>query len=215
VVATSVLGEQRVLLQDVSWQLFEHLLAELGETRSAQLTYDQGLLEIMTPLMPHERNNRLIEKLIDILAEELNLNIMSVGSMTCKREDLGRGAEPDSSFYIQNEPLMRRKENADLNQDPPPDLVVEIEYSKSAIDKLNLYAAMGVPEFWRYNGSILRIYQLQEGQYVLCQHSPTFSPIQTGDIPRFLRQSLEIGEMSVKQAFRAWVREQLEAIEGS
>jgi Uma2 family endonuclease len=209
VVTTSILGEQRVLLQEVSWQLFEQPLAELSQTRSARLTYDQGMLEIMTPLMSHERNNRLIEKLIDILAEELNLNIMSVGSMTCKRQDLGKGAEPDSNFYIQNEPLMRSKENVDLRQDPPPNLVVEIEYSKSAIDQLDLYAAMGIPEFWRYNGNMLRIYQLEAGQYISRSNSPTFLPIQTHEIPRFLQQSLEIGEMAVKKTFRAWVKEQL------
>jgi Uma2 family endonuclease len=208
VTTTSVLGEQRVLLQNVSWQLFEYLLAELGEVRASRLAYDQGMLEIMSPLMPHESSNRLIERLIIVLVEELNLNVKSVGSMTCKREDLGRGAEPDSSYYIQNELLVRSKEEIDLNQDPPPDLVLEVEYSKSALDKLQLYAAMGVPEFWRYDGSSLQIYQLKAGQYIKCDNSPTFAPIRTSEIPRFLQQSKEIGEMGVKKAFRAWVKEQ-------
>lgn len=106
VVATSILGEQRVILHNISWNFFENLLDELGENRAARLAYDQGMLEIMSPLMPHEHNKRLIEKLIDLLAEELNINIKSVGSMTCKREDLQRGIEPDSGFYIQNEPLV-------------------------------------------------------------------------------------------------------------
>lgn len=206
---TSVLGEQRVLLQNVSWQLFEYLLAELGEVRACRLAYDQGMLEIMSPLMPHESSNRLIERLIIVLVEELNLNVKSVGSMTCKREELGRGAEPDSSYYIQNELLVRSKEEIDLNQDLPPDLVLEVEYSKSVLNKLQLYAAIGVPEFWRYDGSNLRIYQLEAGQYVHCENSPTFAPIRTSEIPRFLQQSKQIGEMGVKKAFRAWVKEQL------
>jgi Uma2 family endonuclease len=108
-------------------------------------------------------------------------------------------------------PLMPHKHNnrlIDLRQDPPPDLVVEIEYSRSAIDQLDLYAAMGVPEFWRYNGNTLRIYQLEAGQYISRLNSPTFLPIQTHEIPRFLQQSLEIGEVGVKKAFRAWVKEQ-------
>lgn len=208
VATTLVLGEQRVLLQNVSWQLFEYLLAELGEVRASRLAYDQGMLEIMAPLMPHESSNRLIERLIIVLVEELNLNVKSVGSMTCKREDLERGAEPDSSYYIQNELLVRSKEEIDLKQDPPPDLVLEVEYSKSALNKLQLYAAMGVPEFWRYNGSSLRIYRLEAGQYVQCENSPTFAPIRTSEIPRFLQQSKEIGEMGVKKAFRIWVKEQ-------
>ncbi len=88
-VTTLVVGEQRVLLKNISWQLFESLLDEMGEDRSSRLAYDQGMLEIMSPLMPHESSNRLIERLIIVLVEELNLNVKSVGSMTCKREDLG------------------------------------------------------------------------------------------------------------------------------
>jgi len=76
----SVLGEQRVLLKNISWHLFESLLEALGEDHSSRLAYDQGTLEIMAPLLPHEHFKRLIEKLIDILVEELNLNIKSIGS---------------------------------------------------------------------------------------------------------------------------------------
>ena len=104
---------------------------------------------------------------------------------------------------------MRSKEEIDLNQDPPPDLVLEVEYSKSALNKLQLYAAIGVPEFWRYDSSNLRIYQLEARQYVQCENSLTFAPVRTSEIPRFLQQSKEIGEMGVKKAFRAWVKEQL------
>ncbi|MEA5507334.1 Uma2 family endonuclease [Halotia wernerae UHCC 0503] len=103
--------------------------------RATRLAYDHGTLEIMTPLMPDEHNKRLIEKLIDNLAEQLNLNLKSTVSVTCKRPDLLRGVEPDSSFYIQqNEPVMRQKQNLDLTQDPPPDLVVEIDYTSASVD---------------------------------------------------------------------------------
>ncbi|MBC6423021.1 MAG: Uma2 family endonuclease [Hormoscilla sp. SP12CHS1] len=46
--------------------------------------------------------------------------------------------------------------------------------SYSNIDKPRLYAAMGVPELWRYNGEVLRIYQLQDVRYVEVENSPTF-----------------------------------------
>jgi Uma2 family endonuclease len=159
-VATPVLAEERVVLQNVTWQLYELMLAQLGENRSVRLAYDQGILELMSPLMPHERSKRLLEKLIDIVLEELDISAVSVGSMTCKREDLGRGSEPDSGYYIQNEPLIRHRETVNLEEDPPPDLVLEVEYSRSAVNKLKLYAAMGVPEFWHYNGKTLRVYRL-------------------------------------------------------
>jgi Uma2 family endonuclease len=207
-VATPVLAEERVVLQNVTWQLYELMLAQLGENRSVRLAYDQGILELMSPLMPHERSKRLLEKLIDIVLEELDIPAVSVGSMTCKREDLGRGSEPDSGYYIQNEPLIRHRETVNLEEDPPPDLVLEVEYSHSAVNKLKLYAAMGVPEFWRYNGKTLRIYQLFGQEYVQQENSLTFSPILVTEFPQFMQEAKDTGEVAMMKKFRAWVRSQ-------
>ena len=201
------IGEQRVILQNVSWRLFENLLDELGENRAARLAYDQGVLEILSPLMPHEHNKRLIERLIEILCEELDLNIKSVGSMTCKREDLQRGIEPDSGFYIQNEPLVRQREELNFPQDPPPDLMVEVDFSSSSLNKEPIYLALGIPEIWRYAGGKLTIKHLQHGQYIQLDYSPTFANLPLIIIPQFLRQSPEIGEVGVIKAFRTWVKQ--------
>jgi Uma2 family endonuclease len=167
-VTTAPSSSQRVILQNISWQTFETILAEMGDNRATRLAYDRGILEIMTPLIPHEHNKRLIEKLIDNLAEELNLNLKSTGSVTCKRQDLLRGVEPDSSFYIQNKPVMRQKQNLDLTQDPPPDLVIEVDYTSSSIDRMPIYLALGIPEVWRYNEGVMQIYQLRDNVYVEC-----------------------------------------------
>ncbi|MGC1394160.1 MAG: Uma2 family endonuclease, partial [Coleofasciculaceae cyanobacterium] len=139
-VTTTPLSEHRTILQNISWQTFKTMLTEMGDQRSTRLAYDSGIVEIMTPLMPHENSNRLIEAFVGVLCEELGLEIKRTGSLTLTRDDLERGGEPDSSYYIQNEALVRGKENIDLAVDPPPDLVLEVEYSRSKIDKLNLYA---------------------------------------------------------------------------
>ena len=206
-VLAPTIAEQRVILKNVSWRLFENLLDELGENRAARLAYDQGVLEIMSPLMPHEHNKRLIERLIEILCEELDLNIKSVGSMTCKREDLQRGIEPDSGFYIQNEPLVRQREELNFPQDPPPDLMVEVDFSSSSLNKEPIYLALGIPEIWRYAGGKLTIKHLQHGQYIQLDYSPTFANLPLIIIPQFLRQSPEIGEVGVIKAFRTWVKQ--------
>jgi Uma2 family endonuclease len=207
---TAPANSQRVTLPNISWRTFETILAEMGDNRTTRLAYDQGTLEIMTPLMPHEHNNRLLEHLVFVLAEELNLNLKSTGSVTCKRQELGRGVEPDSSFYIQNEPVMRNKQNLDLNQDPPPDLVIEVDYTSASLDRLSIYLALGVPEVWRYDEPVMQIYQLREGVYIPCTVSPTFANIPlTTEIPKFLAQSLEIGEIAMMRYFRTWVRQQI------
>ncbi|BAZ49281.1 hypothetical protein NIES4103_18930 [Nostoc sp. NIES-4103] len=208
-VVTAATSSQRVILPNISWQTFETILAEMGDNRVTRLAYDHGTLEIMTPLMPHEHNKRLIEKLIDNLAEELNLNLKSTGSVTCKRPDLLRGVEPDSSFYIQNEPLMRHKQNLDLTQDPPPDLVIEVDYTSASVDRMPIYLALGIVEVWRYDEPVMQIYQLREGVYVPCDVSPTFANLPlTTEIPRFLQESLKIGEIPMIRSFRSWVRQQ-------
>ena len=205
-VTTAISGETRVLLENITWQTFKTMLAEMGSERANKISYRQGNIEVMTPLKPHESSNRLIEVFVGVLCEELGLEVNRVGSLTLTRDDLEYGAEPDSSYYIQNELLVREKENIDLAFDPPPDLVLEVEYSRPKIDKFKLYAAMGIPEFWRYNGTTLRVYILANGQYSETQTSPTFAVIPIKEIPRFIEESKKIGQIAVTRAFRTWVK---------
>ncbi|MDJ0733248.1 MAG: Uma2 family endonuclease [Nostocaceae cyanobacterium] len=209
-VTTAPLAETRTLLQNISWQTFKTMLAEMGDERNSRLAYDNGIVEIMTPLMPHENSNRIIEGFVLVLCEEFDLEVKSTGSLTLTRDDLEHGGEPDSSFYIQNESIVRDFENINLETDPPPDLVVEVEYSRSKIDKLSLYASMKIPEFWRYNGTVLRIYTLNNGQYTPVETSPTFAPVPISEIPRFIQESRKVGQLATKRAFRSWVRQSLE-----
>jgi Uma2 family endonuclease len=211
-VASSPLTETRTLLKNISWQTFKTMLAEMGVERNSRFAYDKGIVEIMTPLMLHENSNRLIEGYILVLCEEFGLEVKSTGSLTLTRDDLEKGGEPDSSYYIQNESLVRDKENIDLVKDPPPDLVLEVEYSRPKIDKLSLYASMGIPEFWRYNGTVLRIYILSGSQYSEVELSPTFVPVPVKDIPRFIQESKKIGQLAAKSAFRTWVRQQISGL---
>ena len=208
--ATPELAEQRVILSNISWQTFEQLLKELGDNRASRLAYDEGILEIMTPLGRHENNNRFIESLIGVIADELNLNLKRFGSLTLKRRKKLKGAEPDSCYYLQNEPLVRSKQEIDLDNDPPPDLVLEIDITSGSLDKRPIYAAIGVPEFWRYDGNKLQVFVLQQstGEYQSVSQSPTFPWMSLDVIPRFIRQSLVDGETATLRAFRAWVREQ-------
>lgn len=213
-VTTATPAETRTILSNISWQTFKTMLAEMGQERKNRLAYDNGILEIMTPLMPHENSNRVIEGFVVALCEEFGLEFKRAGSLTLTRDNVERASEPDSSYYIQNESLVRDRENIDLAIDPPPDLVLEVEYSKPKVDKSKIYAAIGVPEFWRYNGSVLRIYRLRDGEYTEVQTSPTFTPVEVKEIPRFIQETKKNGEMATTRAFRAWVRQQIAASRG-
>lgn len=199
----------RILLGNISWQTYQALLKDIEEQPAIRLTYDRGQLEIMTPLDPHESYKKLMGRFVEALTEELSIEIRSLGSKTCKREDLARGLEPDQCYYIQNERVVREIDQIDLNQYPPPDLVIEIDITSSSINRLDLYAALGVPEVWRYDGSTIRIYQLKETNYQLCDFSPTFPFLHPSEVVRFLEMR-KMGETSLMRSFREWVRNQMQ-----
>ena len=198
------LPEKRVSLH-VDWDGYQTIRRTLGENCSAHLSYCNGVLEIMTPLEEHENFSGLIGQFVEILTEELNLNIKSMESTTLARPGLKAGAEPDQGYYIANEPQVRGK-TVDLNVDPPPDLVVEVDITHTDIDKNALYAKLEVPEFWRYNGKILKIYELHNGQYQEVQMSPTFPGVPKEQLYEFLRNCAQQGETQAKRDLRVWIR---------
>ncbi|MEG4395256.1 Uma2 family endonuclease [Microcoleus sp. BROC3] len=200
-----------ILLKNISWKTYESLLNELAQQRGIRLTYDRGNLEIMTPSAPHEKYKKILGRFVESVSDELNVEICSLGSLTCRREDLARGLEPDQCYYIENEDVVWDKEQIDLNQDPPPDLVVEIDVTSSSIDRLSLYASLGVPEVWRYDGNRLIIYQLEAQEYGERNVSPTFPFLSQVDMLRFLELRRTTKENALIRLFREWVRSQIQS----
>lgn len=198
-----------VLLAPVSWQTYQSLLTDLNDKSAVRLTYQQGCLEITMPLSPiHESSSSLIHDFIMVLGEELQLEMISLRSTTLTREDLQHGLEPDDSYYIQHEALVRGQPRLDLMQLPPPDLVVEVDITSFSIDKLVSYRALGVPEVWRYDGNNLFIYQLREEEYVTGENSPTFANLPLATIiPQLLKKQTKIGQLAIIREFRKWVTE--------
>jgi Uma2 family endonuclease len=198
----------KVQLQNVSWEMYEAILDELGEGYAVRLTYYKGTLEFRMPLPKHEKAKSLIGYLVNVLLEELNIDCEVLGSTTFKRQDMQSGVEPDDCFYIQNQAAVRGKDRLDLTVDPPPDLAIEIDNSSQT--SLNCYEALRVPELWRYDGQVLKIYRLQEGKYIessISQNFPDFPIIDV--IPQYVDRSQTEGRSPTIRAFRAWVRNQL------
>jgi Uma2 family endonuclease len=204
-------GEQRVVLQGLSWEAYLQILEVLPQSRSSRLTFDDGVLEITVPLETHEFLRCLIECFVRILVELEGLRIKTMGSTTMNYPQLKKGAEPDNAYYIQNQPLVKGR-IVDFSQDPPPDLVVEIDITHTDIAKNQFYASLGVPEFWRFNGKQWRIYQLQEQVYVELETSPTFPRVPKAWLYEFLEQAKE-DEVAAVQALRAWWLERTDGSE--
>ncbi|MGI0493613.1 Uma2 family endonuclease [Alkalinema pantanalense CENA528] len=207
-VATLMPETERLTLYDMHWKDYETLLTLLGD-RPIRITYNQGIVELTTPTYHHERYKKILGRLLETLTEELNIPIAGGGSTTFRRPSLERGLEPDECFYIQNEPLVRGKRAIDLNQDPPPDLAIEIDITSSSINRMAIYAALGVPEVWRFDGETLTFHQRSGNEYQTVQISPTFSQVRSQDLLAFIQLAETTDDTTVIRQFRHWVKENL------
>ena len=195
-----------VLLHNIAWSTYEAIVAENGNP-GTRFTYDRGTMEIMSPSKQHERFKRLIGRMIETLTEELGIPISSAGSTTWKSELREQGVEPDECYYVANESCVRGRDEIDLAVDPPPDLAVEVEITSSWIDKMPIYAGLGVPEVWRYDGKALHVEQLQaDGTYAGQTQSSAFPFLPLAEIPRFLDRRNATDETTWIRSFREWVR---------
>lgn len=207
--ATLIQSPDRVVLPNISWQTYQSLIRDFEQEPAIRLTYDRGMLEIRMPLDPHETYKKVLGRLVEAATEELDIEIRSLGSRTCDRADLARGLEPDQCYYIQNEALVRGVAQIDLNQFPPPDLALEIDITSSSINRLSIYAALGVPEVWRYDGQTLTILNWQNGEYLSQDRSIALPLLNAENLVRFLALRNTIGETKLVKQFRRWVKDSM------
>ncbi|MEG3858689.1 Uma2 family endonuclease [Microcoleus sp. herbarium12] len=189
-----------VTIPNITWLEFESILEELGEKRAARVAYSKETLEIMVPLPEHERPTDLISDIVKILLKSAGRRYEPFGSTTFKREGAA-GIEPDACFYILNYQRMISRRRL-LPDDPPPDLAIETDVaSKTTIDA---YLAIGVPEVWVYDRGRLRIYLLQDGEYVESDISPNFPGIAIAQlIPSTVERALQVGSCQALEEFES------------
>ncbi len=200
---------QHFVIRDGDWRTYQGILQALGE-RPIRVTYHRGVLELMTLSHGHERCSNLLGQFVEVLTDELDLPRQSAGSTTLNREDVESGLEADQSYYLENEPLVREKDDIDLDVDPPPDLAVEVDISRSSRSRMPIYAALRVPEVWRYDGETLRVYRLgPDGKYVPVERSSHFPFLPIEELAAFLQRRTEMSETALVRLFRNWVREQI------
>jgi Uma2 family endonuclease len=200
-------AERRIVLSCVSWELYE-ALRENEENWHVRMAYDQGRLELMSPSPGHEVITKLIARMIETFTEEMGIETRSLRSTTWKRRELGKGCEADECYYILNHHRVRGRLDVDLTVDPPPDLVVETEVSRSAVQRARIYAALGVPEVWRWRKKGLTAYSLgADGKYVEREFSLNLPKLRVKDLEPFLDFELAVDETTWIRKFRAWVRE--------
>jgi Uma2 family endonuclease len=192
----------------IDWPTYVAFSDSLDERR-IRVTYADGEMEIMTVGRKHERGKKLLARFIEVLLDELELDAEGVGSMTLRREDLRRAIEPDECYWIQHESLMRAQEDYEPERDPPPDLGLEVDITRSSMNRMEIYAKLKVPEVWRWDGTTLGFVGLVRGRYGPITHSRAFPMLRPEDLQRFLQHDHTASQTSVVRAFRRWVRRQI------
>jgi Uma2 family endonuclease len=200
-------------LSNVDWRIYTRLLHAFEEKPGVRLTYDRGELEIMSPSMAHDGDGRFVGDVVVVLTEELGLPLKRGGSTTLRRRLKQRGIEADECFWIANAHRMAGRRQLDLRTDPPPDLAIEIDVTRSSLNRMSIYAALGVPEVWRLDGNTMSFYILDAGgSYASAAASLSFPLVTPADLPHFLDQARQAGdENTVMRQFRVWIRQRIAA----
>lgn len=198
--------EQRIRLSCIPWAAYVAFCDCLGE-HNLRVTYYEGEMEVMSLSHKHEREKSRLRRLVDTLTVELDIDIASGGSMTCRNEEMLKALEPDECYWIAHESEVRGRDDIDLDIDPPPDLAMEIEISRSALDRMLIYAALRVPEIWRWNGESLHVHLLMaSGNFRASKRSKAFPFLPMDEFASFLKRT-DLSDTKLVIAFRAWVSE--------
>jgi Uma2 family endonuclease len=191
-----------LVIQQVSWDDYEQLVEDLAEGPHVRVSYDRGTLQIVSPLPEHEEYARFIDRVVAAISDLLDITLQNYGSATWKSQRLARGVEPESCYYVANAERVIGKRRFDLESDPPPDIVVEIDITNESLSKFSIYSALRVPEIWRYDSRTVHFYQLAGDDYREVAGSsflPRLTPVMLADA---LEQMKTKGQTAALHAFR-------------
>ncbi len=195
------------VLYGISWEVYEEILEENWNKNSPRFTYDSGILEVEMPnSLGHEEDSRNLAALFEEIAVELEIDFRRVGSTTYKKQGIHKGFEPDSGFYIQSINLIEAKTDLDFENDPPPDLTIEINRTSSSVPRMPIFAAFGVPEVWRFDGTEVRFYFLEEGVYLETKTSLTLPILSSEKATQLLNDSKKMKSTTWIRSIRDWVK---------
>lgn len=198
--------DTEVIFHGVTWEEYEELLDQVGEASGLRISYNDGTLKVRSLSPEHEKYVRFIEGLIGAIRLRLRINIVSFGSATMRKRRDRKGNEPDACFYVQTAAAIGNRIELDFTVDPPPDVVVEVDIHHDSTDNDAGYAALGVPEIWRYDGWAVTIRRLQQDGYVVAETSHVLPMLTSQILTEYLTRLRQDGEFEAIIAFDEWLQ---------
>ncbi|HEX9927654.1 MAG TPA: Uma2 family endonuclease [Pyrinomonadaceae bacterium] len=197
---------QKLILQGVGWDFYEEILKEFEDSNALHFAYDNGFLEVEVPTLKHEKPKGLLADLVKFICLELQIDYVDAGQTTFRKKSKAKGVEPDTGFYIQNESKVRELLEIDLQKDPPPDLVIEVDVTSPSLDKMPIYAALGVAEVWLYKGERVEFYKLESEDYREIENSIALPILSSAKATEFLKAGLSESSSKWFQMVRDWAK---------
>lgn len=196
-----------LVLESASWSFYSHLLEEAGADH-LRVTYDDGRMEIMSPLPKHGRLGHLVGRLVETMCLERRIDVEGFENTTFRSEAKLKGLEPDKCYYVQRVNASRDIEDEfDPAIHPAPDLAIEVEVSRRLISREPIYAALGVPELWRVTVGEIRCRHLVDGdRYEDRAVSLAFPFLKPADLWPWVGRLRTEPRIPVLGEFQAWAR---------
>ncbi|QQE64536.1 hypothetical protein GFS31_12170 [Leptolyngbya sp. BL0902] len=154
-----------------TWPEYQRLCDQRGDGTLPRLKYRPGEVLLMSPLPVHGRDANLIADIVKALLDHRNQDYDAFTPVTMTLPEIS-GLEPDYCFYIENWQAISGKTRIDWQQDPPPDLVIEVDVT--SFSDVQDYVPFRVPEVWLYRHQQLMMYQFQDAGYHLITQSQFF-----------------------------------------
>jgi Uma2 family endonuclease len=201
-------GGQQIVLRRIDWDGYVAITDALHDQSGIRTAYDGDSLELMTLSPKHERIRRILDQMVSAISREFDIEIQGGGSSTLRSGVVRRGLQPDECFWIANADAVVGIESWDVAIHPPPDLAIEIDITSPSVSREPIYARLGVPELWRYDGTTLSALQLLDEAYQPITMSLAFPFLQVAALSPFVEMSASRTESAVVREFTAWLRGQ-------
>jgi Uma2 family endonuclease len=198
--------DRRITLRGISWETYLRLVEEIGDQHVLK-AYNRGVLELMSPGPIHERHKKRLAIFVEVVTEELEIPRFSLASTTWNRPEAERGLEADECYLLTAEKVAASEHGSDKAEDyPSPDLAIEVDMRRSAVDRPEIYATLGVPEVWRLDDDELHIDRLRDdGTYEEVAES-FFLPVRPAEVVHWVVEVKVANETAWVRQLREWVR---------
>ncbi len=138
-----------------SWRAARAMYVARGDRSGSRMAYSEGVLEIMSPSWNHEFIKKNIARLLESWALKEDINLQGAGSWTLESSKSEVLVEPDECY------LSGPRAGRSL-----PDLAIEVRWTGGGIEKLPIYAALGVKEVWVWDKGAISAHVLRGSTFV-------------------------------------------------